>query len=512
MKKITVHIIGAGPGGLAAAMILAARGFDVHVFEKEDRVGGRNARLEKDGFSFDIGPTFFILPAILQEIFLECGYEMNDFVRVKRLDPMYRLQFSDTALDMTQDREKMRQQIAAVFPGNEDSYDRFLQEEKKRFDKIFPLLQKSYIHPTDFLDRRVFSAIPSVSIGKNVIDVLSRYFTDEKLQLAFTFQAKYLGMSPWSAPGLFAILPYIEHAFGVYHVEGGLNRLSDAMAKVATELGAVIHFNTPVQEVLLENNSAVGVRTQEGEQRADEVIVNADFSYAATQLFPEKALKKWNKEKLAKTAYSCSTFMLYLGVDGSYDLPHNTIVFSKEYRAYVESLSEDGKLIDDISFYVCNPSAIDSSMAPEGKSSLYVLVPVPNNRSGIDWEKEAPIFRETVLSAMEKELGMKGIRERIETEHCITPRDWEVDFNVFVGAVFNIGHQILQMLYFRPRNQFEEIDHCYLVGGGTHPGSGLPTIYESGRMTANILSRKYGIPYTEPNSVATLDSYRPNML
>lgn len=504
MKKSKIIVIGAGPGGLATAMLLGKRGFDVHVYEKASQVGGRNARLQLGEFIFDTGPTFFVLPAILREIFQEAGESLDEYVKIISLDPMYRLQFDDLRFDISQNRAAMREQIARLFPGNEDAYERFLDEERIRFSKIFPLLQKKYTKWTDFLDHRVLAALPHVNLGKTVMDVLGEYFTDERLQLAFTFQSKYLGMSPWKCPGLFSILPYIEHEYGVFHVEGGLNALSTAMAEVAQKNGVTIHLNAPVEEILVQNSVAKGIRVAGEEIVADEVVVNADFSYAATHLFPKGTLKKWAPEKLEQKSYSCSTFMLYLGLNKEYDAPHNTIVFSKEYKAYVESIGENGKLVDDISFYVCNPSARDKTMAPAGKSALYILVPISNNRSGIDWEKETPQFREKLLTLVEKKMNMPGLREAIEIEKVITPADWELDYNVFVGAVFNLGHQIQQMLYWRPRNEFEEVRNCYLAGGGTHPGSGLPTIYESGRITANLISKKYGVQYTEPHSLPKL--------
>lgn len=506
MKKSKIIIVGAGPGGLATAMLLGKRGLDVHVYEKASQVGGRNARLQVGEFIFDTGPTFFVLPAILREIFREAGENLDEYVNIMPLDPMYRLQFDDLQFDVSQNRVAMREQIARLFPGNEDAYERFLDEERVRFSKIFPLLQKKYTQWSDFFDRRVFAALPHVNLGKTVMDVLGEYFTDERLQLAFTFQSKYLGMSPWKCPGLFSILPYIEHEYGVFHVEGGLNTLSQAMAAVAEKNGVTIHLNAPVEEIVVQHKKVKGVRVGGEEIYADEVVVNADFSYAANNLFPKGTLKKWAPEQLEKKTYSCSTFMLYLGLNKEYDAPHNTIVFSKDYKAYVESIQEDGTLVDDISFYVCNPSAIDKTMAPKGKSALYILVPISNNRSGIDWKKETPRFRDQLLTMVEKKMGMAGLRDAIEVEKVITPADWEVDYNVFLGAVFNLGHQIHQMLYWRPRNKFEEVDNCYLAGGGTHPGSGLPTIYESGRITANLISHKYGIPYTEPSSLPHLHS------
>lgn len=500
----SIAIIGAGPGGLAAAILLAHRGYAVDLFEKAPVVGGRNAKLRVGEAAFDTGPTFFILPGILEEIFREVGRDLNDYVKVVKLDPMYRLIYDDRYMDVSTDRDKMRAELERAFPGNVENYNRFLENEEKRFKKIFPLLQKKYTRLSDLLDPRILEAVPQAAFGKTLIDVLEEYFSDERLQVAFSFQAKYLGMSPWKCPGLFGILPYIEHQFGVYHVIGGLNELSIAMAKVAAELGVKIHLNSPVERVLVKDAVATGVRVAGKDINYDRVVINADFTYAMQHLFDEGSITKWNEQAVQKKSYSCSIYMMYLELDTQYDLPHNTIVFSKDYKEYVDNITAMGPLNDDASIYICNTAATDSTMAPKGKSGLYVLVPVSNNRAHINWEVETPRFREVVLGILEKRVGLSDVRSHIVSEKITTPADWEGDYNVYIGAVFNLGHQMNQMLYWRPRNKFEEVGNCYLVGGGTHPGSGLPTIYESARISAHLIAEEYGEKYQEPHSLSTL--------
>jgi phytoene desaturase len=218
-----------------------------------------------------------------------------------------------------------------------------------------------------------------------------------------------------------------------------------------------------------------------------------------THLFDPGVIRKYKSRKMKRLRLSCSTFMLYLGLDKQYDLPHHTVSFAHDYRANIEAVSLGGDLGKDISFYVRNASATDPTLAPEGCSALYVLVPVGNLRGGTDWAAQRDSFRELVLDALETRMNMKGIREHIQVEKIITPQDWQDDYNTYEGATFNLAHNWRQMIYFRPRNKFEEVDHCYLVGGGTHPGSGLPTIYESGRIAANLISRAYNIPFISGN-------------
>lgn len=503
MKQKHIAIVGAGPGGLTAAMILSKRGFRVSVFEAKDQVGGRNGAFKLGPYTFDIGPTFLMLKPILDEVFEEAGATCDDLMDMRKLEPMYRLQFQDQFIEPTNGREKMEAEIGRAFPGQEEAYAPFFKREKKRFDALYPCLQKSYHSPKALLSLHLMKAIPHLAVGKSLYDIMVKNFREEELALSFTFQAKYLGMSPWECPGLFAIIPYIEHAFGIYHPIGGLSRISDCMADTARANDAEIHLSSPVKEVLVRNGAAYGIELENGEKiEADEVIINADFAYSAENLFAPGVLKKYSPAKLEKKQFSCSTFMLYLGLDTQYDLPHHTIFFAKDYRKNVDEIFNLCEPGTDCSVYVRNASITDPTLAPEGHSAIYVLVPEPNLRSGTDWEAKKAELRETVLNVMETRAGMTNLRDHIIEEKIMTPTDWRDDLNVYAGATFNLAHTFDQMLYLRPRNKFEEIDNCYLTGGGTHPGSGLPTIYESGRIAANLISRKYGVEFTSANCLA----------
>ncbi|MCX7831148.1 MAG: phytoene desaturase family protein, partial [Acidobacteria bacterium] len=282
-------------------------------------------------------------------------------------------------------------------------------------------------------------------------------------------------------------------------VKGGLSQISLAMAKAIEELGGKIYRDTKVKEIIVENGCAKGVKTESNEPfYSDEVIVNADFGYAATNLFPKNSLKKYSEKKLQKKLYSCSTFMLYLGLDKSYSLPHHNIIFSKNYKKYINEIAEHKEVTDDISIYLRNASISDETIAPKGMSNIYILVPVANLKSNIDWNRKNE-FRNLVIKTIEEKLQLKDFEKHIVFEKQLTPKDWEQKYNVYLGATFNLGHNLMQMLYFRPHNKFEEVDNCYLVGGGTHPGSGLPTIYESGRITANWISKKYKVKFVSKN-------------
>ena len=484
-----VVIVGAGPGGLTAAMILAHRGFRVTVLEAMDRIGGRNAEIRLGPYVFDTGPTFLMLKEALAESFSDAGADIDQELELSRLSPMYRLQFKERMLDASDNPEAMAAEIKRVFPGHENQYAGMMRREGKRFDRLYPCLKKPYHHFRTLFHPDLLRAIPHLAIGRSLYDVMFSHFGDEELALAFTFQSKYLGMSPWECPGLFSIIPYIEHAFGVWHVRGGLSRISDAMAAVATRNGTVIRLSTPVANVPVRNGQATGVRLADGEEiAADAVVINADFGHAATHLFEPGVLRTYTPGRLNKMKFSCSTFMLYLGLDKPLPMPHHLIVFAEDYRSHLASIFQKPRLVQDISFYLRNANLNDPTLAPAGHTALYVLVPVPNTRAAIDWPSERAAFRETVLDTIARRTNLGDLRPHIRAEKIIAPDDWERDYRLHAGATFNLSHNIGQMIYFRPRNKFEEVDGVYLAGGGTHPGSGLPTIYQSGRIAADLIA------------------------
>lgn len=491
MKK-KVIVVGAGPGGLSAAMKLAYQGFQVEVYEKQHYIGGRNGAFQLGEYTFDIGPTFLSMVHLAEELFQSVGKNIHDYMTLIPLEPMYELRFPDKTLTMSSNREVMLSQITKYFPGNEEGYERFMHEQEEKLEKLTPILQTKMDQWYHYLSKRVLSAIPTLTLTKTLYDVLSTYFTEEQLRLAFTFQSKYLGMSPWECPGAFSILSYMEHGYGIVHPIGGVNQLSHGMAKVVEELGGTIHLGKGIQQILIKDKSAYGVRLDNGEEMySDVVVVNTDFGHMATELIPEGVLTKYSPKKLEKKKLSCSTFMLYLGVNTTYDLPHHTIVFAEDYKKNVEEITGTFTLPIDPSIYIQNASVTDTTLAPAGKSTLYILAPVPNNKSNIDWEKEKERFKELILQTLEQRTEFKDIRSHIEEELILTPKEWEKEIYVYKGATFNLGHQLNQMMYLRPHNEFEEVKNLYLVGGGTHPGSGLPTILESGKISATLITEKY---------------------
>jgi phytoene desaturase len=489
-----VIIIGAGPGGLANAMLLAANGFDVTVVERAGKVGGRTTSIEGDGFKLDVGPTFFLYPRVLEEIFSAVGRDLHKEVKLVRLDPQYRIIFGQGGeLLATGDIARMEKQIAAISPEDAPAFRRFMDDNRIKLERFRPCLESPFLSWRDVATVRLMKLLPLLRPHRSLDSELGRYFKEPRIRLAFSFQSKYLGMSPFRCPSLFSILSFIEYEHGVFHPIGGCGAISEAMAKVAGELGVKILLKHDVTEVLFEGRRAVGVRANGQEMRGDAVVINADFARAMHRLVPSGLRKRWSDSNIAKKKFSCSTFMMYLGLEGRQDhLPHHNIFISRDYLRNMADIEQRHVLSEEPSFYVANPSVTDSTMAPPGMSALYVLVPVSHMHPNIDWQRRKDPFRAATLRQL-KQIGLEDVEKRIRFERICTPADWQNHFEIHRGATFNLSHNLRQMLHLRPHNRFEELDNVYLVGGGTHPGSGLPVIFESARITARLVQEDLAV-------------------
>ena len=489
-----VVIVGAGPGGLAVAMLLAKSGVQVTVLEKRSQVGGRTSTVERDGFKFDVGPTFFLYPKVLREIFKTSGHDLDVEVPMTRLDPQYRLVFgAGGELLATPNAERMIQAIATISPRDATRFANFMTQNREKLTSFIPFLQSPFESWKDLAKPEMMKLLPLLAPWRSLDQDLQRHFKDERIRLGFSFQSKYLGMSPFQCPSLFSILSFLEYEHGVFHPTGGCGAVTQAMARIAREMGVKILLNEPVDRVFVENGKAIGVKTPHRSLPADAVVVNADFAGAMRQMIPNHLRKKWTNETLAKKDYSCSTFMMYLGIDGRYDdVSHHTIYLAENYRQNLKDIETLHRLSDNPSFYVQNAGVTDPTLAPKGKSTLYVLLPVTHEAAGskggnaVDWEKETPRFRKLAFQQLEK-IGIADVERRIQTEKIMTPSGWSSEFNLYKGATFSMAHSLKQMLHLRPHNRFEDIGQMYLVGGGTHPGSGLPVIFESARITSRLL-------------------------
>jgi len=501
----SVIVIGAGPGGLASAILLATAGVKVKVLERMPGVGGRTSTIQTDGFKFDLGPTFFLYPRVLEEIFTAAGADLRQEVKLIRLDPQYRIIFgAGGELNATPDIDRMERQIAAIAPADASGFRRFLEENRAKLDRMLPCLENPFLGWQDVVNMRMFKTLPILRPHQSIDTYLARFFRDARVRLAFSFQSKYLGMSPFRCPSLFSILSFLEYEYGVFHPIGGCAAVTAAMVQIAERLGVEIALDQSVEEILFEGRRAVGVRTREGVSRADALIVNADFARAMSRLVPDRLRRCWTDRKIARKKFSCSTFMMYLGIEGTFDLPHHNIHIAADYARNLDEIENQHVLSSDPSFYVQNAGVTDPTLAPRGMSTLYVLTPVTHQHTNVDWERQRDRFRALVLKQISK-AGFVDVEGRIRYERVITPSDWDRQYEIHKGATFNLAHSLDQMLHFRPHNRFQDLDGVYLVGGGTHPGSGLPVIFESARISTRLLLGDLGVEHSrEPLSAPQL--------
>jgi phytoene desaturase len=493
-NRAKVTIIGAGPGGLAAALLLARAGLQVEIVERLPRVGGRCSSLEISGFRFDLGPTFFLHPGVLARIFRLIGRDLFADIPMVRLDPQYRISFGAGGyIDATPDLHRLEAEVARISSDDAPQVRRFLEDNRSKFAAFRSCLEMPFMSWWDVLRWRMVKLLPWLQPWKSLDRLLQNYFVDPRLRLAFSFQSKYLGMSPFQCPSLFSILSFLEYEYGVWHPLGGCSAVSEAMARIAQDMGVVFHLGETVTELILKGRRVVGVRTNRCEIASDAVVLNADFAHAITRIVPDRLRRRWSNQRIERKKFSCSTFMLYLGIKGQYShLPHHTIHCASDYVRNLEDIEQRHILSEEPSFYVQNACVTDPSLAPPGYSTLYVLVPVSHQHPNIDWSREAQPFRARVLQELKK-IGLFDLEQRIVVEKMVTPADWEQEYAIYRGATFNLAHTWSQMLHLRPHNRFEELDGLYLVGGGTHPGSGLPVIYESARISTRLLLQDLGL-------------------
>jgi phytoene desaturase len=495
-----VVVVGGGPGGLAAAINLGGLGIRVTVVEKDPVPGGRMKGMtfgERGEYAVDTGPSILQLPEVLARIFERSGKALADYITLTRVDPNTRVHFWDgTRLDTFADGERMALAAEALKPGLGAALRRWMEMSKAKYAVAYekfictPAGSLAYYAPWRLLPAVRFK--PWQSLHQH----LDGYFHDDRLSYALAYPSKYLGLHPTTCSSVFSVIPYLELAFGVWHVQGGFRALARGMQRCAEDLGATFRFGASVERVWIEDGRAMGVELAGGERIAgDAVVVNADLPYAATRLIDQRwrAGTRLSDRTLERAQYSCSTFMMYLGLDRVWsELPHHLVYLSDAARRTDRDALEDRTLdLEDPPFYVCNPCVTDASGAPAGHSTLYVLVPTPNTARPVDWPAAEKVLAERIPGWLAK-VGLRDVARHVRSQRTFTAQTWRDDFNVYRGAVFSLSHTWRQLGPLRPKVKSPDIAGLYWVGGGTHPGSGLLTIMESANIAADSLARAGG--------------------
>ncbi len=491
MKK-KIIVIGSGFGGLGAASRLLSAGHDVTILEKRDKLGGRAYVYEKNGFKFDGGPTVITAPFMFDDIWEAAGKKRSDYVEFVPCDPFYRIfDHNGEKFDYNNDHEFTIKEIEKRNPGDVDGYEKFLKTTKAIFQKGFvELADQPFLKFMDMI--KVAPDLIKLQSYKTVYKYVSKFIKDDFLRQCFSFHPLLVGGNPFDTTSIYAMIHYLEREWGVHYAMGGTGAIVNAFEKLITEQGGKFHLQTEVDEILVKNGKATGVRLKDGEiLEADVVVANSDVGFTYKNMIDSKHRKKYTDKKIDRTKYSMSLFVIYFGTKKRYldsGLAHHNIILGKRYKGLLDDIFHKKHVADDFSLYLHMPTITDSSIAPEGHEGFYVLSPIPHLDSGTDWNEFAPKYRDAIMNFLEENY-LPDLQENLVAEHYIDPLHFRDVLNSHKGSAFSVEPILTQSAWFRPHNKSEDVDDLYFVGAGTHPGAGLPGVLSSSIIAQDLIGK-----------------------
>ena len=485
-------VIGAGLGGLSAAMRLGSKGYSVTVIDRLDRVGGRGSSVTKNGFRFDLGPTILTVPQVFEKLWKDCGKDFAGDVELVPLDPFYEIRWQDgSRFQVRSSEEEMLAEVKRNFPKDLKGYCKFLEDCEKRYVFGFEGLGRRPMNKIWDLLKEIPGFI-RLRADRSVYAHVSTRVKDPKLRMALSFHPLFIGGDPRNVTSMYILVSHLEKAFGVHYVKGGVQALADAMANVVKEQGGQVLLNSNVENITLSKQKADGVMLENGlKLNADIVVSNADPGWTYNKLLPNQK-KRWTEKKLKKSRWSMGLFVWYFGTKNTkkkwQDVGHHTIMNGPRYRGLLADIFDRQFLADDMSIYLHRPSVTDPSVAPKGDDCFYALSPVPNLKTSnpIDWSKELEGYKNKMRMVLEETIP--GFSDAIIEEHILTPKDFEERYLSPYGSGFSLEPRIFQSAWFRPHNVSEDIENLYLVGAGTHPGAGIPSVVTSSEVLSQLVS------------------------
>ena len=485
MKSI---IIGSGFGGMAAALRLKAKNHQVTLIEKHPDLGGRARVFKRNGFTFDGGPTVITAPHLIEELFALFNKNSKDYIELTPLKTWYRFIFEDgMKFDYSGDENKMKDQIKKINESDVEGYERLVKFTKKIFDKGFTeLADVPFDKPLVMMKQ--LPALLKLKSYKSVYSLVSSYIKNEKLRRMLSMHPLLVGGNPFTTTSIYGLILYLEKKWGIHYSMGGTGNIINGLEKLMTEEGVELIKGREVINIISTNDKVQGVKLDnQVELNADNVICNADPPAVYEKLLQKNkhsSLFEWKKKRME---YSMGLFVYYFGTKKTYpDVEHHTIKFGDKYQEHLKDIFDRKKLNSDISYYLHRPSATDKSMAPVGHDCFYVLVPVPNNQSKINWEIEGEKMKNLVIDKMEKAL-LPDLRKNIVEDFYVTPNYFEKELNTQFGSGFSIQPKFTQSAYFRFHNKSEICEGLYFVGAGTHPGAGVPGVLSSAKVLEKII-------------------------
>ena len=487
MSKRAV-VIGAGFGGLAAAARLRAMGHAVTVLEAGDQPGGRARAFESEGFHFDAGPTVITAPHLFDELFELFGKDRRDYFEFVPVDPFYRVVFPDGRhFDYVGDDERLFAEIAKFNPPDVEGYKKLVEHSQRIFDVGYTqLVDADFSRFGDMM--RIVPELVRLRAYKSLYGLVARYIKDDALRQVFTFQPLLIGGNPFRAPGIYLLIHWLERKWGIHFAMGGTASIVSGLTRLLGEVGVDVRLNAPVERIEVANGRTKGVLLENGSfLESDLVVSNADPATVYTKLIDAAARRKHTDASVARKRYSMSLFVGYFGTKRTYpDLAHHSILLGPRYRELLTDVFDRKTLAEDFSLYLHAPTRTDPSLAPPGGESFYVLSPVPNQQSGIDWSIEGPRYMDRILDALDAE-HLPGLRENLVTQFHVDPRYFEGELRSYRGAAFGPEPTLRQSAYFRFHNRSEDVEGLYFVGAGVHPGAGLPGVLSSAKVLERVV-------------------------
>ncbi|MGR3434357.1 MAG: phytoene desaturase [Shimia sp.] len=485
-------VIGAGLGGLAAAMRLGAKGYRVTVLDRLDRVGGRGSSITRHGHRFDLGPTIVTVPQVYEDLWAACGRRFADDVDLRPLDPFYEIRWEDgSTFTASADPARMEAEVARLSPRDVPGYRRFMEDARRRYVVGFEGMVAKPMHRL-WETAKVLPTFGVLRADRSILGLARARVRDERLRMALSFHPLFIGGDPRKVTSMYALVSYLEHKFGVHYAMGGVQAIADAMARVIRSQGGTIRHETTVDEIVVGGGRARGVRLEGGEGLAAPVVVsNADPGHTYAHLLRNHTRRRWYDAKLGRKKWSMGLFVWYFGTRGSRalwrDVGHHTILSGLRYEGLLRDIFRDGWLAEDMSLYLHRPSVTDPSVAPAGDDTFYALSPVPHlgHDDPVNWAVEAARYRDRVAAVLDRTIP--GFRARIVTEEVFTPETFRDRYLSPHGAGFSLEPRILQSAWFRPHNVSEEARGLFLVGAGTHPGAGVPGVVSSAEVVGKMV-------------------------
>lgn len=481
-------VIGSGFGGLAAAARLGAKGYRVSVYEKLDGPGGRAYVYRQNGFTFDAGPTIVTAPFVFEDVWEACGKKLSDDVTLKPCEPFYSIRFDDgSVFEYSGDREAMRAEVAKFDPDDVDGFERFMEGSGKIYDVAFAELAHKPFHSLRFTARTLFDLV-RLGGHRTVYQKVSDYFKNPKLRIVFSFHPLLIGGNPFTTTAYYCLISHLESKFGVHYAEGGTGALVQGLVGLIEGQGGNVICDQGVARIHTQDGIARGVELENGETiAADLVVSNVDPAITYGKFLAHEKRRRWTDQKIKNGKYSMSLFVWYFGTSRKFDdVGHHTMVLGPRYKGLLDDIFKNYQQSEDFSLYLHRPTASDPSLAPGGCDSFYVLSPVPNLSSGVDWASFSEEYRKKVAARLE-ETVMPGLEDCVVASHILSPVDFRDRLSSHLGAGFALEPKLFQSAWFRPHNRSEELKNLYLVGAGTHPGAGLPGVLSSAKVVADLI-------------------------